>query len=144
MFQTCRNNWGQALRTHPDIGLTTTSLQFCLQICNKKSICKNAQLVLYTKPAAECTNAVSTMFLIRMFSHILFPAFWQVVNGCLMLLDELFLNYKRPTTFGHGTINSTLKWQCGLMRPALLFYSVYAPDDFTRIGEPGTGAKSIG
>ncbi len=27
LFQTCHNNWEQAVRTHPDIGLTTTLLQ---------------------------------------------------------------------------------------------------------------------
>jgi hypothetical protein len=27
LFQTCHNNWEQAVRTHPDISLTTTLLQ---------------------------------------------------------------------------------------------------------------------
>jgi hypothetical protein len=34
LFETCHNNWEQAVQTHPDIGLTKTFVTTCLHICN--------------------------------------------------------------------------------------------------------------
>jgi hypothetical protein len=49
-FQTCHNNWEQAVRTHPDIGLTTTLLQLdCKSVttCAFLRVCRSQTLATW-------------------------------------------------------------------------------------------------
>jgi hypothetical protein len=38
LFQTCYNNWEQAVRTHPDIGLTTLTTTFLQLVCDLQQL----------------------------------------------------------------------------------------------------------
>ena len=87
LFQTCHNNWEQAVRTHPDIGLT-----ICLQIYN--NLCraftdtrKNAQVV--TNLQQTCSNAVPTTCQQDVFA-LLVPSFF---TSCQRLVDNLLQGF---------------------------------------------------